>query len=165
MFVVLTGANKLKQWEQQGKVQDYKRQSCTALNILEKRVFEIVNYLPTELNQRSEMAKYLEKEIEILLALNFILQTYGCPLLMLHFFPVVTILFTRFLCNVRWHLLLVPIRSIGNSSLTVYWHSLSGVYWHPHFTVCTAYLFHHSLSSLFSVSWYPLFNVTTMERV
>ena len=74
MFVVLTGADRFNQWERQSKVQDYKRQSCTALNIMEKRVFEIVNYLPTELNQRFEMAQNLEKEMKILLALNFILQ-------------------------------------------------------------------------------------------
>ena len=74
MFVFLTGTDRFNQWERQSKVQDYTKQSCAALNIMEKRVFEIANYVPTELNQRSEMAKNLEKEMKILLALNSILQ-------------------------------------------------------------------------------------------
>ena len=79
MFVVLTGGDKLNQSDRQSKVQEYKRKCSTVLSIMEKRVFEVTNYLPEELDDHCKMAKNLKKEIKILLALNFILQPCYTP--------------------------------------------------------------------------------------
>ena len=74
MFVILTKADKLPKLDLQGRVEDYTRQCTTILNIMQKRIFVVTNYLPEELKDNTTMVKRIEKERQVLVALNRILQ-------------------------------------------------------------------------------------------
>ena len=79
MFVVLTKGDKLDSVDRSTRVKDFSKRCQTVLNIMEKRIFEVNNYLSSELKIDARMTKNIEKEKSVVVALNFMLQPAYIP--------------------------------------------------------------------------------------
>ena len=79
MFVVLTKGDRLDRVDRSTRVKDFRKRCQTVVNIMERRIFEVNNYLPSELKIDATMTKNIEKEKSVVAALNLMLQPANNP--------------------------------------------------------------------------------------
>ena len=77
--MILTKSDELDKEDQNTKIEEYRKRCMENLSVVETRIFKVENFMVNECRDDLSMKRNLEKEMQVLTALNHILQPCHKP--------------------------------------------------------------------------------------